>query len=629
MVSDSDKSEESWVDRALCLLSTALPFALSVARAASAGQWRDDLTAVRDLGLVAVDASGGLSTFVTQALSLIPLGSRTFRAALGSTLALAIASFLLYGLARRVLLRGGASSRLGSVLAAVATLTAALSPSWQREATVGGGAMIATAAALGAIKLAVACASPSPGAPEAGPRAWIASGALIGAAFAESPMTGFAALSASSALLIHRAFVGPRFGRALPIHRAIYLSLGSAVAVAAIFLAPLALRPLAVRAFADIGRALSASSLAALDVASSRTTAFQAWIHEVSLVSLGIAAAGVVLASLRARTREVFLPFIVLLALDTLLPARTRGALSADPLAPFRCLAVASIAVGSAIGVSEIVGYLLRARVPMAKSGAVLVVVFHVTLVALTSEEAGFSADRSEQLAAEVWADEALGRLEPRSAILVRSPAVAWRLWAARVTRGERPDIVVIPIPLLNRGRVASSLLSEGRSLEPLIRDFALTGEPTELALSALADARPLHVELDMRWSKRLVSHLAVDGLWLEYAPQPIGPSDRKLAANAQAAPMKRVLAAITKASAPDVSTASVVAATMVGQADVLTTLGDYEAAQALLDGAASLAPRNAGAAGSTLKYAVGGIRRAMALRDAERVRASKRGTSP
>ena len=42
--------------------------------------------------------------------------------------------------------------------------------------------------------------------------------------------------------------------------------------------------------------------------------------------------------------------------------------------------------------------------------GAVLLVVFHLTLVALTSEEAGFAADRSEQLAAETTAYEALNR---------------------------------------------------------------------------------------------------------------------------------------------------------------------------------------------------------------------------
>lgn len=647
----SDENERSWIDRALGLFSTALPFALAVARAASAGQWRDDLPAVRDLGLVAVGVGGGLSTLVAQTLSLIPLGSRTFRAALGSAIALALASHLLYGLARRVLVRAGSGARLAAVLSAVATLTAALSPSWQREATVGGGATLAAAAALGALSLAITCLSPDKDAPDGSAGSWIALGALIGAAFAEAPMAGVAALSATAILVLQRVVLGSRFvlaraaraadrssktpgasppptpprgdlrtlGRSLPLARALSLALVSGVIVAALLLVPVALRPLAPRAFADIGRTLSASSLAALDVASARTTALSAWTREVSLVSLGIAAAGAVIALLRARAREIFLPLLALLALDTLLPARAAGVLSSDPLASFRCLAVASIAIGSAVGVSSIVGFLLRARVPMAKSGAVLAVIFHVTLVALTSEEAGFVADRSEQLAAEVWADEALGRLEPRAAILVRSPAVAWRLWAARVTRGERPDVVVIPVPLLNRGRVASSLLAEGRAIEPLIRSFALTGDPSELALSTLADARPLHVEHDRRWPLRLVSHLAVDGLWLEYAPQPLGPSDRKATSAAQAAAVKRTLAAIAAPSLPDVSTASVLADAMEGQASALTTLGEYEAAQALFDQASALSSRRPGASGPSLRYAIGGVRRALALRQAER----------
>src|SRR6185503_6342208 len=60
-----------WFDRALALFSTALPFGLALSRAASAGQWRDDLPAVRDLGFVAVGVGGGVSTLVTQALCLI------------------------------------------------------------------------------------------------------------------------------------------------------------------------------------------------------------------------------------------------------------------------------------------------------------------------------------------------------------------------------------------------------------------------------------------------------------------------------------------------------------------------------------------------------------------------------
>ncbi|HZF50014.1 MAG TPA: hypothetical protein VE093_15245 [Polyangiaceae bacterium] len=612
----------TWIDKALGLVSAALPFGLAVSRAASAGQWRDDLPAVRDLGLVAVGISGSLSTFVSQALTLLPLGPRTFRAALGSAMALAVATSLLYWIGRRLLARAGAPPRLVGVLAAIATLTAALSPSWQREATVGGGAMLATAAVLATLAAGIAAIEATQTAPPVRPaRAFLGIGALLGATFAESPPAGIAALAGLSLLFVQVAPRSFSIRSSLPPRRVLFLGAVAALVTFGLFLAPLALRPAAPRAFTDIGRALSASSVAAFDVASARTTALAAWSREVSVVSLGIAAAGAAIALFRDRTRDLLLPFVALLALDTLLPARVAGALSADPLTSYRVLALASIALCSALGVAAIARALLHARVPMAKSGAVLLVVFHVTLVALTSEEAGFAADRSEQLAAEVWVDEALGKLEPRAAILVRSPAVAWRLWAARITRGERPDVLVIPVPLLNRGRVAAGLLAEERAMEPLLRDFAMSGEPTEFALSTLADARPLHVELDRRWGKRIVSHLSVDGLWLEYAPQPLGPSDRKLGAKAQSAPLTRVLAAANAGGVPDAPTSSVVAEALIGQSSALMSLGEHDAAQALYDRADALLPRDSVLSGAVVRQALGGIRRALAAREAPRSR--------
>ena len=156
----------SWLDRALRLVSTVLPFGLALLRAAPTAQWRDDLPAVRDLGLVAVGIGGGVSTLLTQALSLVPLGSRSFRAAFGAALALALAARLFHELCRRLLLAvaeasaarpapAGNPPRLPGVLATIATLTAALSPTWQREGTVGGGAMLAVALSFAALTLAL------------------------------------------------------------------------------------------------------------------------------------------------------------------------------------------------------------------------------------------------------------------------------------------------------------------------------------------------------------------------------------------------------------------------------------------------------------------------------------------
>ncbi len=607
-----------WLGRALGLVATWLPFAVAVSRAASAGQWRDDLPAVRDLGLVAVGFGGGLSTLVAQALGLLPLGPRTFRAALGSAIALAVAARLLYGLVRRTLDRAGDAPRLGAALAAIATLTAALSPTWQREATVGGGAMIAVAVVLGALGLGLEAAQAAEG---LAPRTWIGLGALTGAALAESPPAALAIVAMTLSLVGARSLDPAARRVRLPATRVFVTAGALGLGVAALLAAPLALRPHAPRAWVDLGRALSAASLSALDTAGARTTALAAWIKEIGLVSLAIAALGAGVAAVRPRLRLFVAPLAALVVLDTLLPARTAGVLSADPLTTLRSLAVAAIALTSALGVHEVVGRILKARFPLARATAVLVVVFHLTLVALTSEEAGFATDRSEQLAAEVWADEALGLLSPRSAILVRSPAIAWRLWAARLTRGERPDVMVVPIPLLGRGRVAGSLIATDRAVEPLLRDFAIGGQPSEFSLSRIADVRALHVEFDPAWSRRLVSHLRIDGLWLEYAPQPLGPSDRRQSSAAAAVPMARILAAIAGATVPEAPTAAVVAATLRADASVLNTLGERDAADVVIGRIQELSARDPSVSDVKLPYALKGMRRALVRRDPGRAR--------
>jgi hypothetical protein len=109
--------------------------------------------------------------------------------------------------------------------------------------------------------------------------------------------------------------------------------------------------------------------------------------------------------------------------------------------------------------------------------------------------------------------------------------------------------------------------------------------------------------------------------MWLEYAPQPLGASDRRLAASTQAAPLKRVITAINAGVVADASTASVVAETLIAQSSVLMTLGEHATAQALYDRADALLPRDSVLSGALVRQALGGIRRALASRDAGRVR--------
>ncbi len=593
---------------------------MALSRAASSGQWRDDLPAVRDLGFVAVNVGGALSTLAAQTLSLVPLGSRTFRAALGSAIALAFASRLLFSIVHRALSAARPAPRLAAILAALAALTTSLSPTWQREGTVGGGAMIAVTVALAAFALASRALLPEgqkqgDPPPSITPRGWLGLGALTGLAFAESPPAALAIVVMVALIPLARRLDGVRRPVSPPRTEIAIGAMLAAIVIAALLLAPLALRPLAPRAWMDLGRAISATSLTGADAAGARTTALAAWTREVGLVSLGMAAFGAATAIVRSKTRPFIAPLVALVALDTLLPARAAGVLSADPLTALRALAIAAIAAASALGVHEVVARLMLAKIPLSRAAAALLVVFHAILAALTSEEAGYATDRSEQLAAETWTDEAFGAAPPNAAVLVRSPSLAFRLWAARLTRGERPDVLIIPAPLLGRGRVAASLLAGGEEVEPLLRSFALTGEPSELTLSTLADRRPLLIEYEPGWQKRMLSHVNVAGLWLSFAPEPLGPSDRKLAGNASFVAWRRVLDALARSAVPDAPTATIAAATLRSHASVLGSLGERDAADALLARREEVTARDPMALDFAPTHALKGVRRAVLRR--------------
>jgi hypothetical protein len=246
--------------------------------------------------------------------------------------------------------------------------------------------------------------------------------------------------------------------------------------------------------------------------------------------------------------------------------------------------ALGALGAFSAVGVIELLGFVLAQRIPMARPVAILTVVFHATVVAVAVEEGAFVSDRSEHVAAEVWTDEALGALPARSALLVRSPAIAWRLWAARLLRGERPDVLIVPAGLVGQIPAVVQLLGTEPATEPLLRDLAMGVTPSEFALSAVADARPLFVELDPSWDRQVTSHLAVEGLWLRYAPQPLGPSDRVRPRQPMLEPSSELALAITQGRVRDDATAKVVARMLKEQAATLSMLGLPDDASAAVD---------------------------------------------
>jgi len=208
-----------------------------------------------------------------------------------------------------------------------------------------------------------------------------------------------------------------------------------------------------------------------------------------------------------------------------------------------------------------------------------MLLVLSFTLVLVAVDESGRATERQRARAAEAWTDEALGTLPPRSLLLVRSEAAAFRVWAARVARGERPDLLVVPLPLLHRGDTTARLLALEPRLGPLIRELRVSGKPSEYALSSLADARPLFLEFDPAWDGRLLEHLLPHAFWMQFAPHALGRSDRTAALREGRESFARVLRAASE-PVPDPATLGMLGHRAREQAVLLAALGDRDNAR-------------------------------------------------
>lgn len=603
----------SRLDNLIEFVVVFLAVTIGLWRTSAGPQWRGDMAAVRNLHLVVIDFGGAVTTALTQCFGLLPFGSVQFRAALVSVSALGVATWCMFRLTRRVLEQARTPLRLAPVLSGIAALTPSLSPSWQLEATVGGGALVAVALVLAGTWLTLEVSDPHQAAlTPLATRRWLGIGTLVGATMTESLPAGIALLAVVTVASMTAIRPPPRALR--------WPLAGLAIFVAALLSAPMWLRPLAPGNWGDVGRALSSADLGSLAVTATRNLALRAWFDEIGIVSLVIAAFGLAFGLMRERLRIWVAPVVTLVLIELIYPLSGASDLTADPLAALRCLSLAMFAVAGALGIGAIVHFLWNLEVPMARPAASMVVVFHLSVAAVASEEAGFAADRSQHHAARAWTDDALRVLPDRAAVLVHSPALAWRLWSAQALAGERPDILVIPVPLLNHGRVTANLVPAEPSVSKLLRDYALTGKASEFGLSALADKRPLLVELDETWSKELVGHLKVEGPWLRYVSATLARSDRKSSTrHIFTSADNRVLSGMDDALARDDSSVRIVVKTLKEHTAALSLLGMFRAADKLLDAIEQLTPHDAFLFGARVRLATAQVQkssRGVELRD-------------
>ena len=280
-----------WLDAVCAQAAFVIPLLVTAFRASASPVWRDDLPIVRALGLLPAGTEGRVTTVFVELLSLLPIGGRWLRASWAGALSLALCSYLIYVLGRRVLERAVHTPRLTPSLALAGALTATLAQSFQLEGTVAGGAPMATALVLAGLLLGFETVKRKDA------RLSMALGALVGLTLSEA--------HAAALVLLFALLVQGASHRCLPRVRAVLGFAGGMAVFWGFALLPMLVRPLALQGGLDFGHGLAASSLALIDASGARTTALSSWLTDVGVISFGLAVAGLLVGMLRQPTRRI------------------------------------------------------------------------------------------------------------------------------------------------------------------------------------------------------------------------------------------------------------------------------------------------------------------------------------
>jgi hypothetical protein len=542
-----------WAERFAATLAFSAPVLLALGHLSLEPRWDEDVAVVRALG-GQIGAEGIVSGALSTRFALLPLGSRLMRAALPSALAVGLVSLLLFQLAVALLerRRGPSFGELG--LAGFAALGATLLPSFQIEASRVGGATVAALLILGLLRVSLL-----------DPGRVVARGLLLGLLLAESHWGALAGLVIVIASLVRRDVV-PRARDFFGLFVTAALTLG-------VLLLPSLLHP------RTPGSGIDFSFSLGLPLGTTNPSGLSMFA-ELGLVCCPLAALGVLWVLPRARLRPLLLTSLAAVGVELV-----------EAAPAVRLAAIACCMLFATFGLRFCLAWLERARLPLTPLLGRLVFLLGVGLLLLSMEDSRRALDRRSVSAARAWTAEAFGDLPPGALVISDAPEIAWRLWASRVTEGTRPDVMLVPNRLLGRGNVARELLRAEPRIAGLIRDHATYGTVSELSLSELADARPLKVELDYDWDKRLLAYLTPDGVWSDVAPHALGHSDRKTSYKAMRRVFNRILRQASTERGTDRQTVDRVTRDLYHQALVSATLGDNDLAEHILHRLSKIRP--------------------------------------
>ncbi len=526
----------SRVDAVLLGLSALLPACLAAAHVGNVPDAAHDGGAARVLGLYP-QLWRALDVGVGALFSLLPLGTRAMRAALGTALVAGLAGVVLYTLARQLLGACAETRRLRFFVASIAAVTPLVAAPWQIEsAAVGGSSTGALLALLPVALLAPACGSRGD-LRTIGPGArWPAVALALTLSVGYEPLVALCGLGGCAALLASSRPARESLSRAC---RERGLSLAAAALVG---LGPFVVALFRARASGEpLWMALS-DAWAGERGASHAGSPARFVEGEIGVVLVALAVAGSALALLveAARPLACGLIAIALVGLSC--------AWLGSPLGPTRfgapvLAAVAALCVLAGVAMQAAVRAIAATRLPMARTSAAMVIVLELVLPVERADDAFTRALPRASGEASIWNDAVWGSLPARSVVLVTTPEAFARALAAQAVSELRDDVTVVPT--YRHDARTRRALAVDPALVPLWRDLELVGTPGEASLSSLATVRPVAMAYEARWGRAIGKHLVPVTLFDRFEPEPRGASDRRHALDALVASRARLVQGI------------------------------------------------------------------------------------
>jgi len=198
-------------------------------------------------------------------------------------------------------------------------------------------------------------------------------------------------------------------------------------------------------------------------------------------------------------------------------------------------LSYASLAVFAVFAMGILLSALAEAVPTMPRLGPALAAI--VALGASSQFVRSFHHSTLAQFTDTDVFDDGLRRsLPPRSIVLAHNPQTIFRYWGGEAEEVNRPDVTMIPLPLVTYPSMVERLVKDEPELTPLLRSYMLDGSLSIAELQSLAVSRPVYVEMDVRVTPEMMEFLIPEQLYYRVLTSETTETDEARAMHAHAA---------------------------------------------------------------------------------------------